>query len=384
MAYRYDAPEEVRNNRSSLRLEYSKFFLEHFYLRADAKLLAFFPEDHRTRSTTLWINDESMRSEVSFAGLAREAYLQATLGSVSLKAGMQVPAWGEFEFVSVTDELSPQDFREPLVISLEALRLGQPMVILDQYSPLGDLTGFVVPYPLFNEHPAAGTGYYYDPFMGGFPVKEWHRDPLEMEYGMRWKHDFEKTDVSLMAARLLENEQYFRLADPETLAKGVQPYTLVGGSLDHAFSQVLVKAEAAAKLPRAFTDGNMQKEERNVYDAALGLTYNWDSKTTLTLESEDSYVQDWSPDLQGVSENTYTLVGMLRRTFFNDDLSLTWISMVSGPFISYFHTLAASYLVNDQISISGELLLPMSDDSRSFAYRLRDQKQFAARIRHQF
>lgn len=382
-AYNMISPSGIRNNRNSLRIEYSKFFLEHFYLGLDAKVSAYWPRDHRTRSTTVWINDEPSEEEISLGALAREAYLQATVGALSLKAGVQVPAWGEFEFISVTDELSPQDFREPLVVSLEELRLGQPMIILDQYSKLGNVSAFLVPYPLFNEHPRQGTSYYFDPFMG-MPVSDWDRDPWEMEYGLRWKRNFDNTDISLVAARMLANEHYYSMPQPGRIEKGIQPYYLAGGSLNYALKQTLLKAEVAAKLPRAFMDETMAKAEKHVLDAALGLTYNWNATTSVTVEAANSHVLEWSGRLQGVPRNAHTVVGMLRKQLFNDDLSLAWISIYNGPYRSYFHTLSASYLWSDWITVSGEILWPDPDDPRSPAWSLREQKQAAFRIKHQF
>lgn len=384
MAYAFWSPRGVRNDRASMRAEYSKYFLAHFYAHLDAKILAFGPGDHRTRGTTLWLNDEPSSAEISFAALVNEAYLQTTLGPWSLKAGIQAPAWGEFEFIAVTDVICPQDYREPLVVSLDELRMGQPMLILDQYSVLGNLSAFLIPYPLFNEHPMRGTEYDFDPFGGRFQVSGWKRDYQEMEFGLHWKRSFDKSDVSLVAARLLENEPYYRMLATGTLKKNVQPYFLAGASVNRAVSKVLLKAEVAAKLDRAFMRSDLEKAERRVIDGALGLTYNWDASTSLTVETSQSRILEWSSQLQGVPRASTTLAGMLRRQFLNDNLSLTWVSMATFPYTTYFHTFNASYLWSDQITVSGEVVWPAPDDERSPIWGLRTQKQFAFRVQHQF
>ncbi len=109
---------------------------------------------------------EAEDEEVLFETSSKEAFLQASFADTSIKGGVQIMIWGESDGGAIADVISPRDYSELFFISLEESRIGQPMLIIDQFSAIGDWSLFYIHDPEFNEYPEKGTAYYYDPFDG--------------------------------------------------------------------------------------------------------------------------------------------------------------------------------------------------------------------------
>jgi hypothetical protein len=130
-SYKLGAPEGQINNRSSVRLEYDKFFLNDYYARLDTKLTGYWGSDHRNAAEAYNIS-------------TKEAFLQGSFGNTSIKLGIQTPIWGESEGGAITDVIAPRNFSELFTINLEESRLGQPMLIVDYFTDVGDWSFFLI------------------------------------------------------------------------------------------------------------------------------------------------------------------------------------------------------------------------------------------------
>ncbi len=144
-------------------------------------------------------------------------------------------------------------------IRIKESRIGQPKVILDQFSPIGDWSLFYIPDPKFNEYPAESTAYYYGPFAGQVEFRDETSDDPVYEYGMRWKKTFGKSDISFMAASLLENDYTYRLdgftaAGKMLIARTEQRFSMVGMTFNYTRGNFLYKGEIGKKMPRSFND----------------------------------------------------------------------------------------------------------------------------------
>ena len=115
-SYRTSEPEQVVNNRSSIRLEYAKSIGTYFFVQLDTKINLYWADDHRAQA-----DDADYLPE----GNTKEAFLQSSFGNTSIKAGYQVLIWGESELGAITDIVSPRDSSEFLFIPLEESRIGQ-------------------------------------------------------------------------------------------------------------------------------------------------------------------------------------------------------------------------------------------------------------------
>ena len=71
--------------------------------------------------------------------------------------------WGESILAPITDEVSPRDNRELFNFNLEELRIGQPMLVIDQFSDWGSVSMFFNPRASFNKNPGAWHGLFVRP-----------------------------------------------------------------------------------------------------------------------------------------------------------------------------------------------------------------------------
>lgn len=375
VSYKAEDPAGIINNRSSFRLEYSKFFLNYFYLQFDSKINAFWSNDHRSEA-----EDEKVLFEPSF----REAFLQTSFGDTSIKAGVQILIWGESDGGAITDVISPRNYSELFSISLEESRIGQLMVTIDQFSPIGDWSLFFVPDPDFNEYPEKGTEYYFDPFNDSLEYRDEKPDKDPFEYGMRWKKTFGKSDISLMAASLIDNDYANRL-DGYTIIKVKKRYALAGMTFNYAIGNFLFKGEAGYKAPKAFNNASFQIVEKDIVDSSLGLEYApGGGSLTLTLEAINNHVINWSDEILGVPKASNSVIIGASDKFLKDDLSINWMTIYCKPYTSYLHTLSISYLWNDNITFYFDAYYPDAYDDRSGYWIYRDQKQIVFKTQYQF
>ncbi len=383
-AYKITNPDGIKKNRFSLRLEYSKFLFNHFFLSLDTKGLVFLKNDHRTRESTFWVNDEVKVSDLAFAGRTRDAYIQASFYQTSIRAGIQTLAWGESDFAVVIDEISPMDYREPLNLNIDELRMGQLMLTVDQYSSIGDWSVFFVPFPKFNESPRKGTDYYYDPFDGNVRYQKKKQDDILFECGIRWKKTFGKSDVSIMGASLINNDYALQMDSLNIITQSKHRFQMAGATFNFAISDFLLKGEVAVKFPKTYNNQSFQIVKKNTLDASLGVDYSASSTFTISLEAINNHVMGWNDEIQGVPENDYMLLFVLSKLFMKDDLSINWAAMYNGPHTSFFNLLSTSYKWNDYLSLNLDILVPITNNVNSGYYLFRDQKQVAFKVLCQF
>ena len=371
----------VVNNRSWFRVEYSKFFWNNFFVQVDSKLNMYWRKDHRA---------EAEDKTVLFDPNTPEAFLQysAAGGRTSIKLGQQKLIWGESEAGAITDEVSPRDLSELFFIPLEESRRGQLMAVLDHFAPSGDGTAFFVPDPKFNRYAAPGTSYYIDPFAVGARGRDESSDQ-HYEYGMRWKRAFNSSDISLMAADLIDNDYAYRQEgvtdDGQPLiARLQQRFTMVGGAFNLARGKFLFKGEIAYKFPKAFNDAAFEIVEKDVLDSALGLTYSLGQSNTLGFEIVNRYVHGWSSEIVSVPRNTSSLVLKANLFFFNEDLTVNWLAIYERPYDSYQSSLRTSYEWTDNLISSIDIHLVDVPSARSSLYPYRDKDQIVLRLQYQF
>ncbi|WP_438426455.1 DUF1302 family protein [Aquimarina macrocephali] len=372
--YKAEKPDKIMNNRFSFRLEYSKSFLEYLSVHIDTKMFTFLKNDHRIR------DEEDI---VALEGRTREAYLQTSFNKTSIKAGIQIVVWGESDYAIVTNEIGRLDYREPLSLNMDDLRIGQPMLTIDQYSSFGYWSAFFVPYSEFNEQPRKGTGYYYDPFDGKVEYLKEKQKGNFSEYGLRWRKTFGKSDISIMAASLIDNQYALRMVNPDLITKSKQRFFMTGVTFNRAINNLLVKGEVAIKSEKAYNDASFQVVKKNALDASLGVDYSPNSTFTLSIEAVNYHIMDWSDQIQGIPRNNYIALLALSKQLMKNNLSLSWASMYNGPYTNFFNVLSASYNWNDHITLNFDALIPIVDDARSGFYPYRDQKQVAFRVLYQ-
>lgn len=371
LSYKFAAPTRIVNNRSSARVEYSKLLTEKVFFRLDTKLNLHWGNDHRANAK----RENPFRELVT-----REAYLQTSLGETSLRVGYQILPWGVSEGGVITDEVSPRNSAEFFFVPLEESRIGQPMVTADYFGGSGQWTAFFVPRPSYNKYPDAGSEY---DIPGAFDAPEpdgsWG-DADDFEYGLRWKQTFGKSDFSLMAASLIDNDYLIRK----------QRFRMFGFTANIARDNLLYRAEVAWKQPKVFfaqpaVGSPLSIVESDQMDSSLGFDYSPGGRPlTYSAEVIWSRLLDWEGTILGRKQDEYSLVGSISNRFFNNDLTLSWLSIYSKSYTSYQHKFLSSYLLDDNSTVYLELFYPDERDPRSSTWPYRDQKQVVIRYQYQF
>ncbi|MGH8081857.1 MAG: hypothetical protein ACREP7_14885, partial [Lysobacter sp.] len=314
VSYKFASPERLVNNRSSVRLEYSKPLTSNLYLRLDTKLNLYWSDDHRAQAR----DKDLFREQVT-----REAYLQSSFGNTSFRIGYQILPWGVSEGGAITDEISPRNSSEFFFIPLEESRIGQPMLTTDHFSETGQWTAFFVPKPAYNKYPDRGSEYY---IPGAFDKKKpndsWG-DTNKYEYGARWKRTFGKSDLSLMLASLIDNDYQVRQ----------QRFQMYGFAANIAKDNFLFRAEVALKKPRAYFarpagSSDLSIVESDQFDSSFGFDYSPGGRQlTYSAEVVWSRLLDWRSDIVGRERDEYQLVGSMSNRFFSDDLTLSFLTI---------------------------------------------------------
>ncbi len=371
VSYKFASPERVVNNRSSVRLEYSKALTGNLYVRLDSKLNLHWGNDHRARA-----KDEDPFREL----VTREAYLQSSFGNTSFRVGYQILPWGVSEGGAITDEVSPRNNAEFFFVSLEESRVGQPMLTMDHFGDSGQWTAFFVPRPGYNKYPDRDSEY---DIPGAFdrnaPDDDWDNAGT-YEFGARWKRSFGKSDISLMAARLIDNDYLVRQ----------QRFRMYGLTANIGIDNLLLRAEVALKQPRAFlarsADSNgLTIVESDQFDSSFGFDYSPGGRAlTYSAEIVWSRLLDWNGNIVTRERNEYSLIGVVSNRFFNDDLTLSWLTIHTRPYTSIRHRFLSSYLIDDNSTVYFEFFYPDERDERSGTWPYRDQKQFVVRYQYQF
>ena len=196
---------------------------EIFPLSARSNRPRFRRNDHRA---------QAQDKETTTENFTLEAFIQVSFADTSFKAGGQILIWGESEGGAITDVISPRDHSEAFFISLEESRIGQPMLLVDQFTALGDLSAFSIPDPEDN------AAYDDAEFNAPAHYREARSDAPVCEYGGRWEKTFGQSDVPLVAASLMENDESHRMdgfdADGEMIiAREKARFTPAGLTFNH-------------------------------------------------------------------------------------------------------------------------------------------------------
>lgn len=371
VSYKFASPKRVVNNRSSVRLEYSKALTSNLYFRLDTKYNLHWGNDHRAQA-----KDENPFHEL----VTREAYLQSSFGNTSFRLGYQILPWGVSEGGAITDEVSPRNSAEYFFISLEESRVGQAMLTVDHFGDSGQWTAFLVPRPGYNKYPDRGSEY---DIPGSFdknaPDDGWGNFGT-YEFGGRWKRSFGKSDISLMAARLIDNDYLVRQ----------QRFRMFGLTANLAIDNLMLRTEVALKQPRAFFASSSSSSDPTIvesdqFDSSFGFDYSPGGRPlTYSAEITWSRLLDWRDDIIGRERNEYSLIGSVTNRFFNDDLTLTWLTIYNRPYTTFQHKFLSSYQIDDNSTVYFELFYPDERDERSGTWPYRDQKQFVLRYQYQF
>lgn len=367
-SYKVEPPHDVVKNRSSLRVEYAKYLLDNFYVQLDGKATQFWAGDHR---------HEAEGQDFTLA----QAYVQTSFQKTAIKAGFQTLPWGESILAPITDEISPRDNRELFNFNLEELRLGQPMVVVDQFSGLGRMSVFYVPQAAFNKNPERGTAYSFDRFHYRSEISG---ESDLAEYGASWRSAFTRGDITFMTASLIDNDYAQSMDESGRVSRWRERFSLMGFSFNYAFSDFVLRGESAWKSDQPYNTAALQIVKRDAVDAYLGLEYAPTSTLTFSLEGINQHIRDWSPQVASAPRDTQSLLFSVTKLLMYDDLSINFMNFYTQPGNSNLAMLLTSYQWNDNLTFDFNVICPYTRDEQAGLWNVRDQKQMVFRIQYQF
>lgn len=374
-SYKTKEPTQTVNKRSSVRLEYSKFFGTYFFLQLDVKLNGFHESDHRAKA-----EEKNFLYESSI----KEAYLQSSMNNTSVKAGLQVVIWGEADGAAVTDVIAPRDQSELFFISLDESRIPQPMIVFDQFSETGDWTLLYIPAAGYTEMPEKDTQYDLG-FLDNFTVED--AKDLEQnsdEIGIRWKKTFGKSDLAIMAASLIENDYKYELDTSGVLIREKNRYQMLGLTLNYGKGAFLYKGEMAQKSKKGFNNAQYELIKKDVIDAALSVEYSSASGYTLLLGMINQRIVDWNEALTGTDEDSGSYLVSWGDNYLNEDLNATVLTSLNYPNDEKMLTISVDYKYYDDLKFEVSFLTLTIDNEESHLWEYRHEERLTFKVQYQF
>lgn len=376
---RTQSPKRVVSNRTSLRIEVSKLISDHYFFQLDALANTYWKNDHLAKANE---KDHLTRT------LTKEAYLQTSYGESSLKIGKQILIWGEADGMAITDVISPRDGSELYFISLEESRLGQSLIVWDQYTRSGGFSLFYNPSPRMDKTPEEGSEYELN-VIDPTKVSIQSQKKKGGEVGIRWKKTVGKLDISLMAAHLMSN-QYAYTADGTTgdgrvnLVEKPYFYPLFGATFVFAAGNMLWKGELARKANQAYNNASYEQIEKDVWDSYLGIEYASGSIYTVGLDLFNRHISSWNNEIEGTEQNEGSVGLNWHRSFLNEDLKVTLGAGYTYPYADLTFSTQVEYTWNDNLKFDFQLFTLESRNTNSPLHGVKDQDRVTGKIIYQF
>ncbi len=308
----------------------------------------------------------------------RELYLEGSpFGSLDLKIGHQIVAWGVANSLRVVDVLNPTDNREFGMTDLEDVRLPIAMTKLDYY--LGDfkLEAVAVHQIKFNKVAPFGSDFNPAPQKFNEVIPESNSE--NTEYGLALIGTFSGWDASLNWAQYFDDTAHFAITKI-TIVPGVgavptfeqrhSRLTMAGATLNVPSGNFLWKAEAAKLQGMEFalvTDKTFSRT-----DVLLGTEYSGWNDTSLTLEFGVQHLNDFDVKLEAAPdsqlEDRIATSFSFMQDYINQTLHLNMVGMMigKGGTDGGINRASLEYDVMDAFSITGGVMLYQPGENAYF------------------
>jgi len=317
-----------------------------------------------------------------------EAYVRYSRSLLDLKVGIQKVEWGKLDEINPVDNLNPQDFSKYVTFKKIDRKIGIPMIKLDVFPPVVDLTVEAVWVPFFVPYrmPRPGEKWFppifyipgtVDVGIPGIPPVNIHMNVPEPDLPPR---TFENSEAALRISKTIRNVDvalsFFHGYDTSTpvfRGEGWLDVSLTG------FPPVLNAEYTVDLLPRF--------EKVNVYGLELSTAVG-----SFTIRTEWAYIQNpyqtvsvnledvmATVPIPSVEEITRLILENLLKTGqaravlpLDPDLSLQRDAIEGGVGVDYLwgdHLFTAQILVNHIRQYDPRLLMNEFDVSVSLACR---------------
>ena len=325
----------------------------------------------------------------------REFYLEGSpFGSLDIRLGSQIVAWGTADSLRVVDVLNPTDNREYGMTDLEDIRIPLHMTKLDYYFGDFKLQAVAVHQIKFNKSAPPGSDYNSTTTEIKVVVPESNSE--NTEYGLALSGTFSGWDASFHWAQYFDDEAYLLITDM-TFVPGVglvptleyrhSRLTMSGVALSIPSGNYIWRAEAANFWGMEFNNVREKKFTRT--DILFGTEYSGWNDTSLSIDSGVRHLNDFDHRLE--AEPDYQLEDRIATTlnfmqdYYNQTLHLQLFGMMIGKWgkDGGLNRASLEYDVMDAFSVKGGVMIYQPGDSLYFQ-SLNDNDRIFFEARYSF
>lgn len=325
----------------------------------------------------------------------REVYLEGSpFGSLDIRLGSQIVAWGTADSLRVVDVLNPTDNREYGMTDLEDVRIPLPMTRLDYYFGDFKLQAVAIHQIKFNKSAPPGSDYNSTTTEIKEVIPESKAE--NTEYGLALSGTFSGWDASFHWAQFFDDEAYLLIADM-TFVPGIglvptleyrhSRLTMSGIALSITSGNYIWKAEAANFWGMEFNNVKEKKFTRT--EILFGTEYSGWSDTSLSIESGVRHLNDFDHRLE--AEPDYQLEDRIATTlnfmqdYYNQTLHLQLFGMMIGEWgeDGGLNRATLEYDVMDAFSVNGGVMIYQPGNSLYFQ-SLNDNDRIFFEARYSF
>ena len=305
----------------------------------------------------------------------REVYLEGSpFGTLDVKLGNQIVAWGVANSLRVVDVLNPTDNREFGMTDLEDIRLPATMTRLDYYIDDLKLEAVAVHQIKFNKIAPYGSDFNPSSLKSTEVIPESNAE--NTEFGLAVIGTFNGWDGSLHWAQYFDDTAHTSKMTQSVSGKKIEQshsrLTMFGATLSVPSGSYLWKIEAATLHGMEFLNVTDKKFART--DVLLGAEYSGWNDTQLVLESGVQHLNDFdkkleaSPDLQLETKLASTISFV--QDYLNQTVHLNLVGMMIGKHGEEggINRASLEYDVMDAFSVTGGVMVYQSGGNAFFKY----------------
>ncbi|MBG56490.1 MAG: ligand-binding protein SH3 [Deltaproteobacteria bacterium] len=308
----------------------------------------------------------------------REFYLEGTIfGSLDIRLGSQILAWGVADNFRVVDVLNPTDNREYGMTDIEDVRIPLPITRIDYYLGSYKLQTVAVHQIKFNKSAPLGSDYNSTTTEIEEIIPESNTE--NTEFGLALYGTFRGWDASFHWAQYFDDEPNLFITEVNLLpGVGIVPsleyrhsrLTMSGIALSFNSGNYLWKTEAAKFWGMEFN--NVKEKKFQLTEILLGTDYSGWSDTSLSIEHVIKHLNDFDyrleaePDYQ--KEDIIATTINFMQDYYNQTLHLQILGTMIGKWgdDGGLNRASLEYEMMDAFSVKGGVMIYQPGDSLYF------------------
>jgi len=372
------------NHCTYLRTEIKTLLFDNLFFQFDGQTNSYFDNDHRAqaRNKNIFIDSN-----------LRELFFQIGFGQFNMTFGRQIVVWGKADTQIITDVVSPRNNSDFIFIQLENSRFGQLMLSSDIYTRWGNFFIFVSPEPLTDREPDQGTQYYIEiPGLNQIIFRDDKPTWVDKEFGIRWKQNLGKIDLSLMAGHFFDNTSIYHFSEIDDVKrkpiveKTYHTYEMIGLAASYVSGAYLYKIETAFKNRMSFQIVDMKyfnigAVDKDIIDLGFGVEYNANGRYQVSGEISNRFIPGSTEDILYTDKNSTSIYSTFSKDFYNEILAFEYIFFYHLQEQNNFHQFRVTHDITDnfQMIVSCAFFSMKDKDSLLWFYRNEDRLSVAFR-----